>query len=101
MRKFDGKLYGGPAWRGPRDFARLRTLASLTRGRIIKCARCGYRANWRALVFDHRKGDGAEARRKGTHNFAAFKRNPKDIQILCANCNLIKAIEQGEFTRSR
>ncbi len=101
MRRFDGKLYGGPGWRSPRDFAKLRTLALLSRGRIIKCTRCGYRKNWRALVFDHKHGDGAEARRKGNHDFAAFRRNPKGIQILCANCNLIKAVERGEFTRRR
>jgi len=62
------------------------------------CAKCGF-SDRRALQIDHVNGDGHKER-KGK---ASFKVEPKIIneffpgtyQILCANCNTIKAVEEG------
>lgn len=62
------------------------------------CARCGF-SDIRALVIDHKKGNGNLERRKGS----PFHRKPRemllhldDYQILCQNCNWIKRVENGE-----
>ena len=67
-----------------------------------KCNHCGY-DDIRALCLDHINNDGAEQRRKirpkSKHRggnaidvYINAKRNkfPKDLQVLCSNCNRIK-----------
>lgn len=69
-----------------------------------KCARCGM-ADIRVLQFDHIYAGGKEAKRvhstsKSTNSFyrmVALSPDVHDIfQLLCANCNHIKCIENGE-----
>ena|SRR5579859_2065873 len=74
-----------------------------------KCCKCGFN-NPLALVMDHVKGDGSIERgrfsRDAITNYIvmAVKYNVKEAlniiferyQILCANCNMIKAYENGE-----
>ncbi len=60
------------------------------------CAKCGY-SDHRALQLDHIKGGGTKEYRalgKGVYHRALA--HPEDYQILCANCNLIKATENRE-----
>jgi hypothetical protein len=65
------------------------------------CVKCGF-SDIRALCLDHINGGGTEQRRKfknggnvwlwlARHNF------PHGYQILCANCNTIKAREEDEY----
>ena len=64
----------------------------------------------RALCLDHVNDDGAEWRKKykvsgrsssGSNTYQAIKKlgNPEGLQVLCANCNLIKEIERKELNR--
>jgi 5-methylcytosine-specific restriction endonuclease McrA len=71
-----------------------------------KCVRCGYSDDARALTFDHKDGKGHIERkgvnpsfyqRKLYHEIIAGER--EDIQLLCANCNQIKEIEEREFEK--
>lgn len=71
-----------------------------------KCVRCGYSDDIRALTFDHKDGRGHIERdginpsayhRKLYQQIIAGERD--DIQLLCANCNQIKAIEKREFEK--
>jgi hypothetical protein len=67
-----------------------------------KCARCGYDDDWRALCIDHVDGNGKYDRqvaKKGKVFFVWLRDNnyPEGYQVLCANCNLIKAIENKEI----
>ena len=61
------------------------------------CKRCGF-TDIRALQIDHVYGGG----HKKTHNASMLlkqiKENPNDFQILCANCNWIKRVENNECT---
>ena len=77
----------------------------------ILCKKCGF-SDSRALQIDHIKGDGArecgQNRRKGVNGLGYQEKFWKHIlflskeeareryQILCANCNQIKRIENGE-----
>jgi hypothetical protein len=67
-----------------------------------KCKHCGF-ADERALVVDHVNGDGyldlqpGGSRRGGAASYKRVLENPERFQLLCANCNLIKAIEDKEF----
>ena len=68
-------------------------------GRI--CKKCGF-ADERALQVDHVLGDGAQQRKKHGGSTSAkilseIKRGSSDYQILCANCNAIKRIEEKEL----
>ena len=72
-----------------------------------KCARCGYN-DTRALQIDHVAGNGWKD--KGRMGKPAYLREvlvdeTGKFQILCANCNLIKKVENKElpfsFTRNR
>lgn len=67
-------------------------------GRV--CAHCGY-ADSRALCIDHVAGDGYLHRRTvspgSMYQWLVNHGYPLGFQVLCANCNLIKAIEEGEF----
>lgn len=71
------------------------------------CVRCGF-LDRRALQFDHIKGGGAKDRKTNRHNgtasytfykLVATTDQSQKFQLLCANCNLIKAHETGEFKR--
>lgn len=63
-----------------------------------KCA-CGF-TDTRALQIDHIKGGGNDDRRKFGGRWRLFYEyvaaNPLKFQILCANCNAIKRIENSE-----
>ncbi len=67
------------------------------------CARCGF-TDKRALQFDHRKGGGSAHRRLipgglgYLRHLFAFSTDElqKHFQVLCANCNVIKRVENGE-----
>ena len=70
------------------------------------CIACGYHADVRALQLDHKFSDGAEDRKKhGAKVARYYSSHPieamKNLQVLCANCNKIKAIECNEYNRTR
>lgn len=70
-------------------------------GRV--CKQCGF-ADTRALQVDHIYGDGAYERKHkmGHSRYSLLKRvreNPERHQMLCANCNWIKRIENNEQGR--
>ena len=65
-----------------------------------KCAGCGYDEDIRALQIDHIYGGGRKEKRERVRGLmyrevAEGKR--ADIQLLCANCNHIKAHKNKEF----
>ena len=63
-----------------------------------KCVRCGFK-DPRALQIDHVKGNGAQERRelKKQEFYEKVLTDTKgEYQLLCANCNLIKRIENHE-----
>lgn len=71
------------------------------------CSRCGF-SDVRALHIDHVNGDGAQERRgnPGRSRRVSFLRRVLEdttgaYQILCANCNYIKAHEEGAFRGAR
>jgi hypothetical protein len=63
------------------------------------CVRCGFN-DPRALHVDHIEGGGLQERREIGNVAALLRKVLKDqgrgYQILCANCNCIKAAENGE-----
>jgi len=66
-----------------------------------KCIRCGF-SDERALHIDHINGGGKAEFKHGGRNRSLLdilsgKRN--DLQLLCANCNFIKRIENNEIKR--
>jgi len=64
----------------------------------LKCSHCGF-ADPRALQLDHKKGNGAEERRKIKDTERYYKHiyeNIEEYQVLCANCNWIKRVELKE-----
>jgi len=65
------------------------------------CARCGF-SDKRALQFDHINGNGAEER-KVYKGLGVYRRivavGGIGYQVLCANCNTIKKIENDETAR--
>lgn len=69
-----------------------------------KCARCGYDADIRALQIDHVNGGGAAERRQFP-NFSAYYAHILEnavsgkYQIHCANCNVIKRMEEREYRK--
>ena len=66
-----------------------------------KCLSCGF-TDQRALQIDHVNGGGTEERKDGRHSGYMLYRQlieaqyPAEYQLLCANCNAIKADEQKE-----
>lgn len=77
----------------------------------MSCVKCGFN-DLRALCLDHVNNDGAEWRTKykvsgrstiGTNTYAKIKElgNPEGLQVLCANCNLIKEIERKTERRRK
>lgn len=80
------------------------------RGQVIKhlggkCKKCGY-SDQRALQLDHINGGGSQLR-KQKNSWSQFYRevlrgeHPHEIQILCANCNWIKKIENKEIKNAK
>ena len=68
-----------------------------------KCNRCGF-SDERALQIDHINGDGAKERKernfKGNfhkHVLESFLKQENKYQLLCANCNWIKRVENNEI----
>lgn len=66
------------------------------------CAVCG-ETDWRVLQIDHIDGDGAEDRarfKRGSNSSTTYLqhilKNPSKYQILCANHNWIKRVENNE-----
>jgi len=61
------------------------------------CARCGF-TDKRALQFDHINGGGSQdfaQRQSSKAYFQSIIDRPGQFQVLCANCNSIKRVEQG------
>lgn len=73
-----------------------------------KCCKCGF-SNERALQIDHVSGDGYKDRRSYRARTWALlkliKTNPKLLlekyQLLCANCNWIKRVENKEYIHKK
>jgi len=68
-----------------------------------RCVRCGF-ADVRALTIDHIDGKGTQER-KAARSMDAYYRHilavgGEGYQVLCANCNQIKRIENGESHRT-
>jgi ribosomal protein S27AE len=62
-----------------------------------RCSRCGF-DDIRALQLDHVLGGGTRERRHGMKRalLQVIKTGGEGYQVLCANCNSIKRIENGE-----
>jgi hypothetical protein len=65
-----------------------------------KCAKCGF-SDYRALQIDHVSGDGYKDRLNTTKNYCnvvmeSIKNKENKYQLLCANCNWIKKVENNE-----
>lgn len=79
---------------------RTRVLAMYSTEGALQCAACGYK-DIRALVLDHINGNGGCERSKikgtcGIWRNALKSYRPDLYQVLCANCNAIKRIENEE-----
>ena len=70
-----------------------------------KCVRCDI-SDERVLVFDHKDGKG-HLEREGINPSAYHRKlyqdiiagEREDVQLLCANCNLIKLKEEREWEK--
>ena len=96
--------------KNPIRYAEIRRLADLNgrnklRMKVIamlggKCNHCGF-GDIRALQLDHIYGNGTQERKRLLTSYAIWKRALKvgnsEYQLLCANCNVIKAREEGEY----
>ena len=80
---------------------RLRKRQELIKFLGEKCKHCGYDKNWRAMCIDHVNGDGHIERAETAPNaiYSRVRKHPDRYQLLCANCNQIKAYENGEWRR--
>jgi hypothetical protein len=68
-----------------------------------QCERCGF-ADFRALVVDHIAGDGnlEEVKNRASAGFYAKTLADRSrYALLCANCNIIKEVEQNETVGRR
>ena len=67
-----------------------------------KCNRCGF-SDARALQIDHVDGGGTHARitLKQRLNWIVKNNYPENLQILCANCNCIKRMENDGEHRGK
>jgi predicted restriction endonuclease len=63
-----------------------------------KCAMCGFN-DTRALHIDHINGGGTKENHKfGPQRYVNYvKTNCEGLQLLCANCNMIKKAENKEY----
>ena len=86
-----------------RDRNKKEVIAYYSNG-LMECNYCGF-SNIHALCLDHVNNDGAEWRKKnkvsgrgtnGSNTFDTVKKMkfPEGLQVLCANCNLIKEIQR-------
>ena len=71
-----------------------------------KCCKCGFDSDKRALVLDHINGDGKQDRLKnGARVYRYYCSRLEEantiLQVMCANCNLIKSFENLEHNKSR
>ena len=68
-----------------------------------KCCRCGF-SDFRALQIDHVNGKGLTDRNKYKGYFGFYNHvlevNGEGYQLLCANCNWIKRVENNECSKS-
>lgn len=83
-----------------RNKQRLAVLVHYSNG-TMACVQCGF-SDIRALCLDHVNGGGTEQRRafkNGGNVWLWLARHsfPPGYQILCANCNTIKAREEDEY----
>lgn len=89
-------------------------IRTVTRQKILdtlgrRCVRCGYSEDSRALQIDHVRSNGAQERAEIVTRASSMQYylhmldnlHTGDYQILCANCNVIKKYECGEFRRAR
>ena len=104
-----GSVYRKGRGRAENRSAYQRRIAADARAEIMRrlgqtsCVRCGF-SDIRALQFDHRLGGGAQHRRSvgiGNAYLRALLAMPVEelqaqFQVLCANCNTIKKLENGE-----
>jgi hypothetical protein len=70
-----------------------------------KCSKCGY-DDIRALQVDHVDGGGTKHAVTRTRNFGniiidSVSKNENKYQLLCANCNWIKRIENKECVQAK
>lgn len=82
---------------------RLAIISAYTNG-TMKC-KCGY-TDIRALTIDHINGGGRQERKRiGSnsvfYNYLIKNNFPEGYQILCANCNTIKRIENNENAKKK
>jgi len=83
-------------------------------GGAVRCQKCGYDADWRALQIDHINGGGradADTNVRGLTNLWSLRnklKRPdflvaarKKYQVLCANCNRIKCYTNDEQPRRK
>jgi len=66
------------------------------------CTHCGF-TDIRALQIDHIKGGGKKSRQEQkayTTMYRDVLRNPTPYQLLCANCNWIKRVENRELGKA-
>jgi hypothetical protein len=83
-----------------RHWKRVKLKAMLSLG--MKCAKCDI-SDFRVLQFDHKNNDGAaeRGRNKSSHknSYVMFKAiingERTDIQLLCANCHMLKTFENS------
>jgi len=82
-----------------RERLRMNVLLHYTQD-MLQCARCGF-SDVRALTVDHINGGGSQDRKK-LRGVAFYKKiinacYPPIYQVLCMNCQFIKAHEREEF----
>jgi len=66
-----------------------------------KCVRCGF-SDSRALQIDHVNGEGAKEREElccSPYLKKVLADTEGNYQLLCANCNMIKREENGEYRK--
>lgn len=68
------------------------------------CIFCGYSSDIRALQIDHKYGTGPKDRERFKSNYKMYRYyrdHPEEakgkLQVLCANCNAIKKINNQEY----
>jgi hypothetical protein len=92
-----------------REKIKLEVLKYYSINGVIECKKCGFN-NIDALCLDHINNDGAEQRLKmkisgrgyfGMNTYEVLKKlnYPTGIQILCANCNMIKELTRKKDKR--
>ena len=93
-----------------RDRVKIEVLKHYAKDGILECAFCGFK-NVDALCLDHINNDGSKHRKMlrisgtngipGYRTYEAMKMSnfPSGMQVLCANCNLIKEIQRSRNKR--